>query len=198
MAGRVNLMENVQDMEAFNRLTPKLKWEQLKNVLKPTRPPHGYQRFAKDFIARIKGTNNSGLPSLFTAAARAWMQLSDEEKNVWNQQYENERDAYLRQAEEWKHIKRSMMKPPTPYALFTKDFWAAQKKNVNRSGPKPGFNGTSRRIAKAWKGLTAQGRQKYVTKAEQLHKLFAAERQAVLTGRHRQFNVNWMEQAGGK
>ncbi|CAL8138004.1 unnamed protein product [Orchesella dallaii] len=187
-----DLMEHIDNDATFNQLPAKDKWKKLKAAVpKPARPQSGFTRFFSEYMTKAK---KSGAPKeLMAEAANAWAQLSEEEKDTWKQSCADEQEAYRRSAEEYKQIKNSLKKPSTAYGLFVKERWSALKaKPKTGRGVKPGFKSTTKKISQEWKKLSAKDKQKYVDEAKRLRTLYVTERDAILNGTRRQFNMNWI------
>jgi len=187
----LDLMEKVEDKNAFQELSPAKKWKQLLDAQKPKHPPHGCALFVAEFAkksnkAAKKGSNPR---DLMRAAAHAWNNLSIEEKAVWEQRSENRKADYRKELKKYKRVQKAMKKPVSAFALFVKDRWKAEKAKGNK-GRKESFNEVNKRIVAEWKKLSPQEKKKFEATALKMHEMFEIEQNAVLSGTRR-FNLNW-------
>ncbi|ODN03062.1 High mobility group protein B4 [Orchesella cincta] len=183
----VNLMENITDRDVFNRLSEKEKWKQLRNIKKPKRPLNGYTRFVTDFMNRNKDKRGH---KKMTDAAQAWKNLSDDQRNVWEESSIVAKATYSREVAVYNRARKATKKPPSAFALFVKNRWKAEKKKQYPDGKRPKFKVIHKQIVKDWKKLSEKERRTYFSTADRLLTLFKKERKAVING-EKDFNLFW-------
>lgn len=128
----------------------------------PAKAKTAYNYFCADQRAAIKEKNpDANQPEIMTLLAEAWKNLSEEEKQPYNEKAAEDKERY---DEEVKEEKKNdpPTKPKTAYFIFSGE----HREEVKAENPSLSLTDISKVLGEKWKALTDDEKAEYTKKAE--------------------------------